>query len=77
MNTDTILIDSYDRYSQKVIKGITPVNTTNYILSILKDYRDQWQLHKLYIHRLENTPDFKINKDAESFNKQNYTNYTF
>jgi len=41
MNTDTILIDVYDRYGKKLIEGIKPVNTTNHILPISKDYRDQ------------------------------------
>jgi hypothetical protein len=49
MTTDPILIDVYDRYGKKLIKGITPVNMTNQTLPILKDYRDQSQLHKLYI----------------------------
>ena len=40
MNTDTILIDVYDRYGKKLIEGLTPVNPVNQALSRLKDYRD-------------------------------------
>ena len=41
MSTDTILIDVYDRYGKKLIKGITPVNPTNHLRPIFRDYRDQ------------------------------------
>jgi hypothetical protein len=41
MNTDTILIDVYDRHGKKLIEGITPVNPANQVLSLLKDYRDR------------------------------------
>jgi hypothetical protein len=41
MNTNITLIDVYDRYGKKVIKGIISVNVTNNTLHILKDYRDQ------------------------------------
>lgn len=41
MNTDTILIDVYDRYGKKLIKGITPVNSINQKLAILEDYGNQ------------------------------------
>ncbi len=40
MNTDTILIDVYDRYGKKLIEGITPVNPSNHTMPIFKDYRD-------------------------------------
>ena len=37
MNTNMILIDVYDRFGKKLIKGITPVNPANKALSNLKD----------------------------------------
>ena len=40
MNKDTILIDVYDRHGNKLIEGITPVNSANQVLSSLKDYRN-------------------------------------
>jgi hypothetical protein len=42
MGTDTILIDVYDRYGKKLIKGITPISPANQASSILKDHRDRW-----------------------------------
>jgi hypothetical protein len=41
MNTDTILIDVYDKFGKKLIEGIKQLNTTNYKLPISEDYRDQ------------------------------------
>jgi hypothetical protein len=40
MNTDTILIDVYDRYGKKLIEGITSVNPTNQTIPIFKNYKD-------------------------------------
>jgi hypothetical protein len=40
MNTDTILIDVYDRYGKKLIEGITPLNPTNQTIPIFKNYKD-------------------------------------
>ena len=45
MTADTILIDVYDRYGKKLVKGIAPVNPTNHSMPISKDYRDQWKSH--------------------------------
>jgi hypothetical protein len=36
MNTDAITIDVYDRYSKKLIKGITQVDPSNQTVPILK-----------------------------------------
>jgi hypothetical protein len=41
MSTDTILIDVYDRYGKKLIKGVTPVNQTSHSITIFKGYKDQ------------------------------------
>jgi len=40
MNKDTIIIDVYDIYGKKLIKGIAPINPANQALLLLKDYRD-------------------------------------
>ena len=40
MNTDTILIDVYDRYVKKLIEGVTPVNPANQALPSIKNYKN-------------------------------------